>query len=341
MSAIEAGPAILVLDPPNGGGSLLTRGLSGHPKLEAFNDGGLILSLLQAADGTLQAPVPAEGDSPFDPAEIEDAVTSVLGASASQRQAFAVRTATEQLQTRLAAGGRPYALHAVGCAERVDILGALFPEAAIVHVVRDPRTVVLQAARLGVVPRPLGELASEWLRETTGVLLFGLANPGRVLRVPYESLLSEPQPTCERLCQALGLPPEPEAMAAAMRVGLRAEEELVFHRGALDHDEVLELEHALQPLLALLGFRPATLTGEGGGEPVGTGERRMSLADEVTYLRAERDRFADELQELRRALDADPQHPHDIDVLRWKAKRYDRLRAAATPLRLLKRLRRG
>lgn len=342
MSAVEPGPSILVLAPPGGGGPLVTRGLSGHRTLAAFGDGRLILSLLQAADGTLESLVVPEGDSVFEPDEVAAAVSAVLDEAASRRHELAVQTVRQNLQARLAGSRRPYALHAVGCAARVDMLAALFPEATIVHVVRDPRAFVLQRAREEVVPRGAAGLASDWLRETAALLLFGLANPGRVVRLPYEALLSEVQVTCERLCRALGVSSEPQAMAESLRDGLREDEELVFQRGALDPAELTELERALQPLLALLGFRPAAFSPfpEDERDDSGrSGTRRMSLADEVAHLREERDRFADELQELRRRLDDDQQLPADVEVLRRKAKRYDQMRAAAKPGRLFKRLR--
>lgn len=299
MSTSELEPAIIVLAPNGGGASLVLRALAGHPELAAFDDAGQLLPLLEKSGDQAQ----------LRPSDLQP----ILGQ----------------------AGGRRYALHAAGCAGYADILGALFPEAPMIHVVRDPRAVVLQAAKTALVAEPLAGRASAWLRETSALLLFELANPGRVVRLPYESLLSDPQGACERLCRALGLSPEPDAMAAGIRESL-PEEEYVFQRGSLDGTELDELERALQPILAVLGFRPATLPSHGRG--AGGARKPLSLADEVASLRAERDRYAEELQELRRRLAEEPPPAPDVDELRWKAKRYDRMRAAAAPLRVLKRL---
>lgn len=331
-----------MLAPRGGGAPLLVRAVSGHPQLAAFNDGGLVLSLLEAADGdgALRRPEAVEGDSAFDDEDVANAVSAVLAETRARRPERTVEIMGEFLRTHLeSVRTSTYALHAAGCAERVDTLAALFPDATIVHVVRDPRAVVLQTLRIALEPSSLDEMSTLWLRETAPLMVFGAANPGRVVRVPYESLLSDPHGTCERLCRALDLPPQAEAMAATMREGLREDEEYVFQRDALDEATLSELERALQPLLALLGFRPASLPDEGYDSTTTREGTRRSLADEAAHLREERDRYLNELQELRYALAGNQQLPLDIDVLRWKAKRYDRMRAAATPLRVLKRLR--
>lgn len=346
MSTPELEPMALVLAPRGGGAALVLRALSGHGQLAAFDDGGLLKPLVQAlgGDGTIETSATLEADHAFDSDVVSTAVSELLARSDMEPRALAFEIATDLLRTRLEGSGKPrYALHAVGCAERVATLGSLFPEAAVVHVVRDPRAVVLQVAQTELTTRSLDELAAHWLRETTALLLFAATSSRRVHRVPYEALLSDPHGTCERLCRALGLPPEPDEMAQAIREGLTEEEEYAFQRDALEAPELAELERILQPFLAALGFRPATLpTGlsdEGDAEAAGLDGGRMSLADQVAQLREERDRYAEELEGLRRELAQDLQLPRDIDMLRWKAKRYDRLRAAARPLRLLRRLR--
>lgn len=344
MSTRGIEPAALVLAPGGGGASTVLRALSGHRQLAGFDDGGLLRSLANALEGNRTSDAPPQGALAFDSDVISTAVSALLVRSDTEPRALAFEIATDLLHPRLESSGKPrYALGAAGCAERVATLGALFPDAAVIHVVRDPRAVVLQAARAEITERPLGDLAALWLRETTALMLFGTASPGRVHRVPYESLLSDPHGTCERLCRALGLPPQPDEMTAAMREGLSEEEEYVFQRDALEASELAELERALQPFLAALGFRPGTppsdLLDERGSEAAALESGPISLADQVAQLREERDRYVDELEELRRQLAEDTQLPQDIDVIRWKAKRYDRMRAAARPLRVLKRLR--
>jgi hypothetical protein len=133
-------------------------------------------------------------------------------------------------------------------------------------------------------------------------------------------------------------------MAAALRSRLGADDELAFRSDLLDSWQLLELESTLQPALTLLGYRPFTEL-----ERV---SRMRHDADAYKEARVEVAALRAELATLRaesqlgvsagepRARDAEPADvPADLKTLRWKAKRYDQIRAAASPLLRLKHLR--
>lgn len=80
-----------------------------------------------------------------------------------------------------------------------------FPEAKVIHIVRDPRDVLLSLARRG---KPLLEAAETWIA-STAALAAHRGNP-RVLEVRYEDLCRESDATLARICSFLGVAFDPD-----------------------------------------------------------------------------------------------------------------------------------
>jgi hypothetical protein len=116
-----------------------------------------------------------------------------------------------------------------------------YPNAIIVHVIRDPRDIIL--SRLKTVPR---RKASFWRyifnnqMTLKNALQFGRSLPDSLyIEVFYENLVSEPQRTLKKICDKLNLPFH-EAM-------------LQFYKNSKDivsEDEMAWKKNVLKPLMA-------------------------------------------------------------------------------------------
>jgi hypothetical protein len=98
----------------------------------------------------------------------------------------------------------------------LDVLTALFPEARVVHVVRDGRDVAASFLELGWSDT-IEHAALHWRqRVLQGRHARDLLGPVRYHELRYEDLVLQPEPTLRRLCEAIALP---------------------FHPGMLDHQQ--------------------------------------------------------------------------------------------------------
>jgi hypothetical protein len=95
------------------------------------------------------------------------------------------------------------------------LLLELFPEAKLVHIVRDGRAVANSILPLDWGPNTVIE-AAPWWRETVreGLALEETLPADQIVRVTYEDLVYEPEPTVRRLCEGLGLAYEPAMLEA-------------------------------------------------------------------------------------------------------------------------------
>jgi glycosyltransferase involved in cell wall biosynthesis len=125
-----------------------------------------------------------------------------------------------------AAHGKPRYAHKTPLLVRwIPLLTSLFPEAVIVHVLRDPRDVAPAIVSAGLGPRTVG-LASALWREDAGAGLAAREElpEERLVEVRYERLVEDPGAEVERLCAALQLDVHeamlhPEWRAEAMIAG--------------------------------------------------------------------------------------------------------------------------
>ena len=93
-------------------------------------------------------------------------------------------------------------------------IGGIFPEAKIVHLVRDGRDCALSMmkSRSGLNYRNVYELASAWPENNKRAAEYGNENPDMYYRVRYEDLLADARGTLERLCTFIDEPFVPEML---------------------------------------------------------------------------------------------------------------------------------
>lgn len=96
------------------------------------------------------------------------------------------------------------------------VLLHLFPNAQVVHLIRDGRAVANSIMPLDWGPNTVIKAAVWW----KGIVEQGLAleeafSSDRIVRVRYEDLVFEPEQTLARLCDALGLEYEPAMLTAS------------------------------------------------------------------------------------------------------------------------------
>ncbi len=81
----------------------------------------------------------------------------------------------------------------------------LFPNAKIIHVIRDGRDVALSYRAVDFGPNGLFSTAVFWRRRTlTGRASGEWAGPARYFEIKYEDLVEQPEHECQRLCDFLG-----------------------------------------------------------------------------------------------------------------------------------------
>ncbi len=92
-------------------------------------------------------------------------------------------------------------------------LRALFPRARFLHLIRDGRGVAASVAPLDWGPANPMAAARWWAEQVAhGLALESLDAP--VLRVRFEDLLTDPEPTLRRICEHLGLEDQPSMRRA-------------------------------------------------------------------------------------------------------------------------------
>ena len=102
----------------------------------------------------------------------------------------------------------------------ISPLGALFPEAVFIHLVRDGRDVTVSSLRAPFGPSTLPEAAIYWrLAVENGRRAGATLGPRRYLEVSYETLVSEPESTIRQLCGFAQLEFDPSMLRYYERAG--------------------------------------------------------------------------------------------------------------------------
>jgi hypothetical protein len=86
----------------------------------------------------------------------------------------------------------------------IDVVMRLFPDAKIVHVVRDPRDCVASLKRMPWWRTDSYHSVAAWAQSIDNTDRAMRAWPGTVTRVHYERLVADPEPELKRLCAELG-----------------------------------------------------------------------------------------------------------------------------------------
>jgi hypothetical protein len=89
-------------------------------------------------------------------------------------------------------------------ARRADVLCSLFPDCALVHLVRDPRDVVASLLRMPWGDRSVLANTRQWVECERGAL--AVRERPNYVRVVFEDLVANPEVELGRLCEFVGLP---------------------------------------------------------------------------------------------------------------------------------------
>jgi len=96
----------------------------------------------------------------------------------------------------------------------LDLISEIYPDAQIVHIVRDGRDVARSIASQRWGPGEIREAASEWRTSVRSARAAGLG-ADRYREIRYEALLSDPAPVIAELYAWLGLPAGDEIVRTA------------------------------------------------------------------------------------------------------------------------------
>jgi hypothetical protein len=125
-------------------------------------------------------------------------------------EAFHLRYAEHQGKARWADKSPDYAL-------MLDYVDVLYPDAQIVHIVRDPRDVI-DAWRRFYGVTSVHRAARSWVRYVRAAHQFALAHPDdKVMELRYEDLVRRPEETLRTLLAWLGEPWDEGVLAFADR----------------------------------------------------------------------------------------------------------------------------
>jgi hypothetical protein len=139
--------------------------------------------------------------------ELDDA-GSILAAASPNGPAAAMRALVVRYAERSGQGpAKHWVDHTPSNISYVDTLLALFPEARVVHLVRDPRAVAASVVPLDWGPASPRAAAQWWLRRLAAGLAAEAAHPDRVLRLRYEDLVDDVDGVLEEFGNRCGLGP--------------------------------------------------------------------------------------------------------------------------------------
>jgi hypothetical protein len=164
----------------------------------------------------------------------------------------------------------------------IDVVMRLFPDAKIVHVVRDPRDCVASLKRMPWWRTDSYHSVAAWGQSIDNTERAMRARPGTVTRVQYERLVAEPESELKALCVELGEEYDP-AMAEPERLAeMAVPERKHWHSNTrvgpttkrvgrwkedLEPWEASLCETVLEERMARFGYEPA------GAGPLGAVDR--------------------------------------------------------------------
>jgi hypothetical protein len=145
----------------------------------------------------------------------------------------------------------------------VDTLLSWFPDARIVYMIRDPRSVIASLRNVRWQKRLRSNVdgfAERWRLSATRAMK--AASDDRRCVVRYESLVATPKPEVRRICKFLDEPYEPEIIRArgASKGGERrvTAKSLDKWRDALSRGQIATIEHMTRREMVHFGYEPDT-----------------------------------------------------------------------------------
>jgi hypothetical protein len=96
-----------------------------------------------------------------------------------------------------------------GYVSHIPIILELFPDAKIIHIIRDGRDVALSTLPLSFGPNTVYRAARYWKKLVLRGLDFERKYPANVLRIKFEDVLDSPEPYLRLVCKFIGEEYEP------------------------------------------------------------------------------------------------------------------------------------
>jgi hypothetical protein len=154
----------------------------------------------------------------------------------------------------------------------LEIVMRLFPDAQIVHIVRDPRDCVASLKRMPWWNRPVHHSVSAWAQSVDHTEAAIRRWPGSVIRVKYERLVADPEQELKQLAAALGEDYDPQMAEPERLAPVAVPERKHWHTNTrvsptttavgrwqeeLEPWEVALCERALGGRMARFGYEPS------------------------------------------------------------------------------------
>jgi hypothetical protein len=125
----------------------------------------------------------------------------------------------------------------------IDVIRGIFPDAKIIHMVRDGRDVVLSQRSIEWMSGNLPKLILDWRWKTTIAHKVGAVLNDDFLEIRYEDLVRAPEPMLRRICSFIDEPYEPAMLNYASTAdAVVPEESLKWHRKSIRPPDVAELD---------------------------------------------------------------------------------------------------
>lgn len=226
-------PPVFVVGAPRSGTTLLSAMLSSHSALVIGPESHFFKKSTPAARrAAVQGPWPDAGvDLLMSLTLTDESVPHLFGMDRERLRAWlreqepSERALLESLTRTFAEKRRKgrWGEKTPGHVQHLHEIRRLYPEAPIIHIVRDPRDTVRSIARLPWASRSPFVNAYLWSRRVRAGMDFA-ADDEHTLTLRFEDLLERPEEQLRRLCDFIGEPYDPAmldtaAAAEAMRSG--------------------------------------------------------------------------------------------------------------------------
>ncbi|MEO0733442.1 MAG: sulfotransferase, partial [Bacteroidota bacterium] len=167
------------------------------------------------------------------------------------------------------ADGRLFGDKSPDAIARLPELLSLFPNAKILHLIRDPRPNVRSLVRRQYLP--LAVAAQRWKDwNLAGLTAARWQGPDRILRLRYEDLLTEPEKTLKQVCVFLDIPFLPDMLALDQSAATQTKgayvkahldtAALTAWENELSTRDRAQIERICGDLMRELGYEPTTAT---------------------------------------------------------------------------------